>query len=148
MIQEQEPQREEVEEERPAEVVREEPARPPPQEVAHEGRKIYVTKTGQKYHLNQRCETLRGYRSYEKRACERCTESMQEILMINPNGSPPQSETELTFVYANENYHHKDCEVIRHTRRKGSKPICYVCESEERMFLWNRATMQSGTGNI
>ena len=67
--------------------------------------------------------------------------------MINPNGSPPQSETELTFVYANENYHHKDCEVIRHTRRKGSKPICYVCESEERMLLWNRAAVQGGTGN-
>jgi len=67
--------------------------------------------------------------------------------MINPNGSPPQSETELTFVYADEHYHHKDCEVIRHTRRKGSKPICYVCESEERMFLWNRAAVQRGTGN-
>jgi hypothetical protein len=147
-IQEQEPQREEVEQERPAEVVREEPVQPPPQEVAHEGRKIYVTKTGIKYHLNQRCDTLRGYRSYEKRACERCTERTQEILMINPNGSPPQSETELTFVYADEHYHHQDCEVIRHTRRKGSKPICYPCESEERMSLWNHATMRRGTGNI
>ena len=139
---------EEVEEERLAEVVREEPDRPPPQEVVHEGRKICVTKTGQKYHLNQRCETLRGYRSYEKKACERCIENTQRVLTIDPNRSPPQSETELIFMYGHGNYHHKDCEVVRNIRRKGKKPICYPCKSEERMFLWNQATMQRGTGNI
>jgi RNA polymerase subunit RPABC4/transcription elongation factor Spt4 len=127
--------------------VREEPVRPPPPEDEQEGRKIYVTKAGQRYHLNQGCETLRGYRSYEKRACERCTEITQSVLTIDPNQSPPQSETELTFVYENENYHHKKCDRIRHTRRKGSKPICLVCESEERMLLWNRAAVQRGTGN-
>ena len=145
--QEQEPQGE-VEEEQPAEVEREEPVQPPPQEVVQEGRKIYVTKTGIKYHLNQRCDTLKGYRSYEKRACDRFSERTQEILNINPNGSPPQSETELMFVYADESYHHKDCEVIRHNRRKGNKPICYPCESQERMFLWNPEARQRGTGNI
>ena len=69
---EQEPHREEVEEEQPAEVEREvkreEPVQPPPPEVVQEGRKIYVTKTGIKYHLTQSCDTLKGYRSYEKRA--------------------------------------------------------------------------------
>jgi hypothetical protein len=148
---EQEPHREEFEEEQPteveSEVENEEPIQPTP-EVVQEGRKIYVTKTGIKYHLTQSCDTLKGYRSYEKRACERCSERTQEILNINPNGSPPQSETELMFVYADESYHHKDCEVIRHNRRKGSKPICYPCESQERMFLWNPEARRRGTGTI
>ena len=51
-------QEEEVEEERPAEVVREEPVPPPPQEIQDEGRKIYVTKSGGKYHLSQGWEHL------------------------------------------------------------------------------------------
>ena len=149
-VEEQEPQQED-EEEQPEEVEREierEEQEQPPPEVVREGRKIYITKTGIKYHLTQGCDNLKGYRSYERRACERCSERTQEILDINPNGSPPQSETELTFVYAAECYHHKDCEVIRHNRRKGSKPICYPCESEERMFLWSPEARGRGTGTI
>ena len=143
----QDAQREEVEEERPAEVVREEPVLPPPQEVVNEARMIYVTKSGEKYHLSHGCDTLRGYRSYERKVCERCRESAQRVLTIDPNRSPPQKETEITFVYGDEVYHRKDCERIRHTRRKGSRPICYVCEGEERMVLWNREAVRRGTGD-
>ena len=72
MIPNQERQQEKVAEvEMPAEAVREEPL-PPPQEAEYEGRKIYVTKSGEKYNLNRRCDTLKGYRSYERKACEVC----------------------------------------------------------------------------
>jgi len=144
--QEEEGEQQQEEEEVEAEVENEEPVQPPP-EVVQEGRKIYITKTGIKYHLSQGCDNLRGYRSYERKSCEQCVERTRDILDINPNQSPPQAETELTFA-ADDCYHHKDCEVIRHNRRKGTKPICYPCESEERMFLWNPEARGRGTGNI
>ena len=104
-------------------------------EVINEGREIYVTKSGEKYHLNQRCEKLKGYRSYERKACVECQSRTEGILTVDPNISPPQKQTELTFVYEDELYHHEDCGRITHTRRKGNRPICLVCESEERMLL-------------
>jgi hypothetical protein len=147
---EQGPQQEEEEEQQPeeveAEIENDEQVQPPP-EVVQEGRKIYITKTGIKYHLNQRCDKLKGYRSYERKSCERCVERTRDILDINPNQSPPQEETELTFA-ADEYYHHKDCEVIRHNRRRGTKPICFPCESEERMFLWNPEARERGPATI
>ena len=147
VIQNQDVQQEEAEEERPAEVVREEPVPPPPQEVADEGRKIYVTKSGEKYHLSQGCDTLRGYRSYERKACEVCKQRTEQILTISTYGSPPQRETELTFVHENELYHDKDCVRMRHIRRKGNRPIFLACESEERTLLYARNRAQTGRGN-
>ena len=91
-----------------------------------------------KYHLSQGCDTLRGCRSYERKACEVCKQRTEQILTISTYGSPPQSETELTFVHENEVYHDKDCVRMRNTRRKGSRPICLVCESEERTLLYAR----------
>ena len=69
-------QEEAAEVEMSAEAVREEPL-PPPQEAEDEERKIYVTKSGEKYHLNRRCDSLKGYRSYERKACEICKERTQ-----------------------------------------------------------------------
>ena len=117
-------------------MVREESVPPQQQEVPDEGRKMYVTKSGEKYHLSQGCDTLRGYRSYERKACEVCKQRTEQILTISTYGSPPQSETELTFVHENEVYHDKDCVRMRTTRRKQSRPICLVCESEERTLLY------------
>jgi hypothetical protein len=108
VIQDQETQQEETEVERTAEVVREEHVPPPTQEVLGEGRKIYVTKSGEKYHLSQGCETLRGYRSYERKACEVCRQRTEQIRTISIYGSPNQRETELMFVQDNELYHDKD----------------------------------------
>ena len=64
------------------EEIRDEPI-PPSQEGEEEGRKIYVTKSGEKYHLNRRCESLKGYRSYDRKACEICKERTQRILTLN-----------------------------------------------------------------
>ena len=143
VIQNQDVQQEEAEVERPTEVVREE-HEPPPQEIQDEGRKIYMTKSGEKYHLSQGCDTLREYRSYERKACEVCRQRTEQILTISTYGSPPQSETELTFVHENEVYHDKDCVRMRNTRRKGSRPICLVCESEERTLLYASNRAQTG----
>jgi hypothetical protein len=54
------------------------------QEEDQEGRKIFVTKSGEKHHLNRGCDSLKGYRSYERRACEICKERRQRILPLNP----------------------------------------------------------------
>lgn len=132
MIQNQEPQQEEeAEVERPAEVMRDKHVPPQPQEIQDEGRKIYVTKSSEKYHLSQGCETPRGYRSYERKACEICRERSQRILTISTYASPNQRETELIFAQENEFYHYKECTRMRSIRRKETRPICLVCESEE-----------------
>ena len=137
MIQNQEHQPEEVEEAMPEEAVGEEPPLPQ-QEIQDEGRKIYVTKSGEKYHLSRRCDTLKAYRSYERRACEFCKERTRQILTLNPNGRQSQSESELTFIHENEEYHHQGCTRLQGYRRKGTRPICKVCEDEELTLLWAR----------
>jgi len=53
------------------------------------GRKIFVTKSGEKYHLDRRCRTLRGYRSYEKEPCTSCKESPQRVLIFNQSQPTP-----------------------------------------------------------
>ena len=130
----------------PTEAIRDEPI-PPTQEAEDEGRKIYVTKSGEKYHLSQGCKTLRGHRSYERKACETCRERSQRILTISAYGSPNQKETEIMFVRDNELYHDKECTRMRSIRRKGTRPICLACESEERTLLYARNRTQAGRGN-
>jgi hypothetical protein len=143
VIHNQDAQQEEAEEERPAEVVRGEPL-PTPQEIQDEGRKIYVTKSGEKYHLSQGRKTLRGYRSYERKACEVCKERTQRTLTFNPNGRRPQSATELGFIHENEEYHDEGCTRLTSQRRKGKRPICKICEDEEFTLLWARNRQPAG----
>ena len=94
----------------------------PIQEGEEEKRKIYVTKAGEKYHLNRGCDPLRGYRSYERKACEVCKERTQRTLTFNPNGRRPQSETELGFIHENEEYHDEGRTRWTSQRRKGKRP--------------------------
>ena len=141
VIQDQESPQEEAEVERPAEVVREDHEPPPPQEIQDK------TKSSEKYHPSQGCETLRGYRSYERKACEVCRRRTEQILTISIYGSPNQRETELMLIQDNEEHHDKECVRLRTIRRKGTRPICLACEGEERTLLYARNRAQTGRGN-
>ena len=103
-----------------------------------------MTKAGEKYHLNRGRDSLRGYRSYGRKACEVCKERTQRTLTFNPNGRRPQSETELGFIYENEEYHDEGCTRWTSQRRKGKRPVRKVCEDEELTFLWARNRTPTG----
>ena len=121
MIPNQEIQQEEaVERAIPAEAIRDEQI-PPIQVGEEEGWKIYVTKSGERYHLNRRCDSFKGNRSYERKACEICKERTQRILTLDSYESRSQSESELTFMEENEDYHDAGWIRLRSLRRKGKK---------------------------
>ena len=115
-----------------------------PQQEEDVSRKLYVTKAGEKYHLKSSCDTLRGRRSYERKACEACKEQSQRILTLNPNGRQAQSASQLGFINDNEEYHHEERQRWKSHRRKGKRPICLACENEELTLLWARNRTPTG----
>ena len=104
----------------------------------HVGRKLYVTRYGEKYHLNRRCQGLQNYYAHEREAGDCCLENSQRVLAFNQRQPTPQSETELSFGHT-EFYHHKGCTQFYGSRR--NRPVCIFCEDEERVL--NYATGQS-----
>ena len=111
----------------------------------HVGRKLYVTTYGEKYHLNRRCQGLKGYRAYEKEAGYCCLQDSQRVLVFNQSQPTPQSDTELSF-NSTEFYHHKGCTQFYGSRR--SRPVCIFCEDEERVLNYARnRTPATGSRN-
>ena len=103
--------------------------------------RMYVTKAGEKYHLNRGRRALKGYSSFEKRPCRfvhQSREQTKRILVFNQSQPTPQEETELAFA-DNDEYHHKDC--LRWRTKVKIRPVCVVCEDEERALNYARNRM-------
>lgn len=61
----------------------EEPAANHTTDEDREGSAVYITKAGEKYNLNQGCNSLRGYRSYQRKTCNKFQERTKQILTLN-----------------------------------------------------------------
>ena len=73
------------------------PNQPEEQKETEEGRKLYATKYGAKYHFERTCEHLKGYLNFEKKACRMCLQTIKEILTLSASSGSTQSHTMLGF---------------------------------------------------
>ena len=107
------------------------------------GRKLYITKYGEKYHLFKECRSLKGYNSFEKEPCYDCHLASQGVLIFDQTQPTQQSDTELAFGDSHF-YHHKRCTrwIPIPTR---NRPVCINCEDEERIL--NYARNRQGQNN-
>ena len=116
---------------------------PPP--VPQEGRKLYATKYGEKYHFEQFCKGFNGNQSFEWKSCMTCKPRTKKILDLSDSGSSSSTEVRetgdtLVFEVRGPDYHAEDC-TVRRTLAKGNtdkKTVCHFCAKEERMLIWAR----------
>jgi hypothetical protein len=120
------------------EAPREQPTTPPEGQEVPEGRRIYVTKYGEKYHLNSRCTSILNYQKFEKIPCYQCRERAEDQVSINRNGTMSTSESEVGFVKGTEVYHHIECDRYLYGRVRSKRSMCKICEDEERLLVWAR----------
>jgi hypothetical protein len=142
-----EDQGEEIEEDQPEgsqstqqEAPREQPTAPPQGQEVPEGRKIYVTKYGEKYHLNSRCTSILNSQRFEKIPCSQCRERAEDQVSINLNGTMSEAQSQVGFVNGTEVYHHIGCDRYQMIfgRLRSKRSMCKFCEDEERLLVWAR----------
>ena len=117
---------------------REEPPTPPQGQEVPEGRRIFVTRYGEKYHLNSRCSSILNYQRFEKIPCNQCRERAEDQVSINRNGRMSNAESEVGFVKGTEVYHHIGCTTYLGGRVRDKRTMCKFCEDEERLLVWAR----------
>ena len=97
-----------------------------------EGKKIYVTRNGEAYHLKNDCRHLKNYVYHERTPCEECRGSAEEVLNIRGSSSSNREETALIITAQNKKYHHPTCDVVWGSRSKDKRIRCIDCEIKER----------------
>ena len=115
--------------------------------VPQEGRKLYGTKFGEKYHFDRFCKGFNGHQNYEWKSCPTCNEKSKEVLDLSNPGSTSSSSTDtevkddtLRFELknlGNSNYHSEDC-TVRQAMAKGTtdkKTMCQLCAKDERLLV-------------
>ena len=113
-------------------------------EEQQEGRKLYVTKCGEKYHFEKTCNGLNGYQSFKKKARRMCRQRTEEILTLSACSGSVQSQTTLGFQMSKDEYHAEECLVYRNDKRsKDERMICMICD---RTIIWarNRESARKG----
>ena len=65
---------------------------PPPQE----GRKLYATKYGEKYHFDKHCKGFNGHQNFEWKSCVICNGQTERILDLSNSGSSSSTEARAT----------------------------------------------------
>ena len=115
------------------------------QPIPQEGRKLYATKFGEKYHFDKFCKGFNGNANFEWKACATCKSKTEKVLDLSESGSSSSTEARVTddtlgFEVRGSDYHVEDCTVSR-TLAKGSKDkktMRQLCGKEERLLLWAR----------
>ena len=113
--------------------------------VLQEGRKLYATKFGEKYHFDKFCKGFNGRPNLEWKSCMTCKAKTEGILDLSNSGSSGSREVRATgdtlvFDLKGSDYHAEDC-TVRRTLAKGNtdkKTMCHFCAKEERMLIWAR----------
>jgi hypothetical protein len=120
---------------------------PPPQqpEAQPEGRKLYATKFGEKYHFDEQCKGFNGNQNFEWRPCEACTERTQRIIDMSRSGSSSSTDTgagrELVFSLDFTYYHEGECTAKKTQNKRGAldkKTMCLLWAKEEGILIWAR----------
>ena len=120
---------------------------PPPQqpEAQPEGRKLYATKFGEKYHFDKECKGFNGHQNFEWKPCEACKGRTQQIINMSRSGSSSSTDTgakrELVFSLDFTYYHEGECTEKKTHHRGGAfhkKTMCFLCAKEEGLLVWAR----------
>jgi hypothetical protein len=97
-----------------------------------EGRKLYGTKSGEKYHFKGTRSGLNGYPNSEKKPRITCQGSTERIIDLTEGVRSDISATILGFEVRGEYYHDEDCTVFQ-TQRSGKdrKAMCGTEHQQE-----------------
>ena len=116
------------------------PPNDPPLPLYPEGRKLYATRFGEKYHYKTDCKGFNGNSNFEKTLCQRCKERTKQILeeVIGSSSSSHMPNSDLGFEVPGRHYHEQNCAVYQSYKGKDKKTICYICLNEERMMTCAR----------
>ena len=87
-------------------------------QVPQEGRKLYATKYGEKYHFDKFCKGFNGNVNLEWKACATCKSKTEKVLDLSESGSSSSTEGRvaddtLGFELRGSDYHVEDCTVSR-----------------------------------
>ena len=66
------------------------------QSIPQEGRKLYATKLGEKYHLYKFCKGFNGNANFEWNACATCKSKTEKVLDLSNSGSSSSTEARAT----------------------------------------------------
>jgi len=117
----------------------------PQSEAQPEGRKLYATKFGEKYHFDKECKGFNGHQNFEWKPCEACKERTQQIIDMSRSGSSSSTDTgvgrELVFSRDFTYYHEGECTVKRTQNKRGAfdkRTLCLLCAREEGILVWAR----------
>ena len=101
-------------------------------EVRREEQKvIYVTRSGEKYHLQSDCKNTTSYVIFERTPCETCKDQSKKVLTVEESSSSNRSETRLFISTKDRHYHHPSCEKMWTSRSKDPRIRCIDCEKVE-----------------
>ena len=114
------------------------PPEDPPLPMYPEGKRLYGTKFGKKYHFKADCEGFNGHPNFGKEPCQRCKERTKRVLeeVIGSSSSSHMPNSELGFEVPGSLYHETNCAVYQSYKGKDKKSICYICLNAERMMTW------------
>ena len=114
----------------------------PPQE----GRKLFATKYGEKYHFDKHCKGFNGHQNFEWKSCVICKGQTERILDLSNSGSSSSTEARATddnlvFDLKITDYHVEDCTERKKLKRgmTDTKTMCHICAKEERLLVWARS---------
>ena len=104
-----------------------------------EGRKLYISRSGEKYHFDTTCKGFNGQPNFEKNPCPQCQQRSQQILeaIILHRGGASSSRApnnELGFEDDGSSYHEANCVAFRRYKAKDKRTVCYYCLNDERLL--------------
>jgi hypothetical protein len=118
---------------------------PPHPEAQREGRKLYATKFGDKYHFEKDCKGFNGRPNHTWKPCEACKGRTQRIIDMSESGSSSSTDKgakrELVFALDFVYYHEGECTEKKKLNKGGSfdkKDMCILCAREEGLLVWAR----------
>jgi hypothetical protein len=104
------------------------------------GRRLYGTRYGEKYHFSTDCKGLNGQPNFGKNPCQRCQQRTKQILVavIGSASSSNMPSSETGFEVHGSSYHETNCVAFQRYKAKDKKAICYYCLNYERLLEYAR----------
>ena len=105
-----------------------------------EGRKLYATSFGEKYHFLSFCKGFNRISNFEWPSCSTCSTKTEGILDLSKSKGSSSTDTRvqddtLEFERRGSDFHSQDC-TVRKALPEGDideKTMCQLCAREERI---------------
>ena len=93
-----------------------------------EQRVIFVTRSGEQFHLDEGCGHLKNYTFYKRIICEECKGRVPEELDYSGRSDGDRDKTEVVITTKDRKYHHPSCKEARNAKQKDKRRRCLDCE--------------------